>query len=280
VRRRLAAAGALLLLLPVVVIGAAVGTVFPSVGRAPIPTGGALGLAAAAHQAGFTRQALRTAVAVGLAESGGSPRARHRNSSTPGCPGGSIDRGGWQLNDCYHAEVSDACADDLGCAAHAAYRISQAGSDWTAWTTYTSGAYLAQLAAADRAIAALRDPGGCGLSPAAEATRRLVVERFGITDIQGCDPDFRGHIQGSDHYPDASGQAHAIDVIVGDDTALGWQVAGWAAANAAALGVKYVIFAGHIIDFRATTPLWHPCRDPTSSCATGHARHVHVSFTT
>jgi hypothetical protein len=278
VRRWLAAAGALLLL-PVVVIGAAVGAVFPSVGGAPIPTGGALGLAAAAGQAGFTGEALRMAVAVGLAESGGDPRARRRNPPTPGCPGGSIDRGGWQLNSCYHPEVSDACADELGCAAHAAYRISQAGSDWTAWTTYTSGAYLAQLVAADRAIAALLDPGGCGLSPAAEATRRLVIQRFGITDIQGCDPDFRGHIQDSDHYPDAHGQAHAIDVMVGGDTALGWQVAGWAAANAAALKVKYVIFAGQIIDFRAATPFWHPCRDPTSSCATGHARHVHLSFT-
>jgi Lysozyme like domain len=278
VRRWAAAAGALLLL-PVVVIGAAVGAVLPSVDGAPIRAGGALGLAAAAGQAGFAGQALRMAVAVGLAESGGNSRARHRNPPTPGCPAGSVDRGGWQLNSCYHPEVSDGCADDLGCAAHAAYRISQAGSDWTPWTTYTSGAYLAQLAAADRAIAALLDPGGCGLSPAAEAARRLVVERFGITDIQGCDPDFRGHIQGSDHYPDASGQAHAIDVMVGDDTALGWQVAGWAAANAAALKVKYVIFAGHIIDFRAPTPLWHPCRDPTSSCATGHARHVHLSFT-
>jgi Lysozyme like domain len=278
VRRWLAAAGALLLL-PVVVIGAAVGSVLPSLSGAPLPTGGALGLAAAAGQAGFAGQALRMAVAVGLAESGGDSRARNRNPPTPGCPGGSVDRGGWQLNSCYHPEVSDACADDLGCAAHAAYRISRVGSDWTPWTTYTSGAYLAQLPAADRAIAALPDPGGCRLSPAADAARRMVVERFGITDIQGCDPDFRGHIQGSDHYPDASGQAHAIDVMVGDDTALGWQVAGWAAANATALKVKYVIFAGHIIDFRALTPFWHPCRDPTSSCATGHARHVHISFT-
>jgi Lysozyme like domain len=276
-RRLLAAAGALLL--PAVLIGATVGAVLPIAGPAPLPQVGALGLAAAAGQAGFAGRALRTAVAVGLAESGGNPAARHRNPPTPGCPDGSIDRGGWQLNSCYHPEVSDTCADVLACAARAAYQISQAGSDWTPWTTYTSGAYLAQLAAADHAIAALRDPGGCGLSPAADAARRLVLEQFGITDIQGCDPDFRGHIQGSDHYPDANGQAHAIDVMVGDDTVLGWQVARWAAANAAALQVKYVIFAGHIIDFRAPAPSWHACRDPTSSCATRHARHVHLSFT-
>jgi len=39
-----------------------------------------------------------------------------------------------------------------------------------------------------------------------------------------------------------------------------------------------VIFAGQIIDFREPHPAWHPCRDPTSSCATGHARHVHLSL--
>ncbi len=53
----------------------------------------------------FQDQALRMAVAVGLAESGGNPTARNPNPPTPGCPTGSVDRGGWQLNDCYHAEV-------------------------------------------------------------------------------------------------------------------------------------------------------------------------------
>jgi hypothetical protein len=68
VRRWPAAIGALLLP-PVVVIGAAVGAFLPGVGVGPIPAGGALGLAAAAGQAGFAGQMLRTAVAVGLAES-------------------------------------------------------------------------------------------------------------------------------------------------------------------------------------------------------------------
>ena len=72
--------------------------------------------------------------------------------------------------------------------------------------------------------------------------------------------------------------AHAIDVMVGTDSALGWQVAGWAADNAAALKVKYVIFAGQIIDFREPHPVWHPCRDPTSSCAQSHFQHVHLSL--
>jgi hypothetical protein len=247
-------------------------------------------LPVAAARAGFSGQALRLAVAVGLAESGGNPTARGPNPPTPGCSAGSVDQGAWQLNTCYHPEVPDICADDLACAAEATYRISAAGSDWREWTTYTSGAYHAYLGAADQALAALAvasaagglppgygTPGPCGLSPATDYAKHLVTWLFGIADIGGC-ALFSGHVRDSDHYPHAGGQAHAIDVMVGTNTPLGWQVATWAAANAAALHVKYVIFAGQIIDFREPTPGWHACRDPASSCARNHFQHVHLSF--
>jgi len=285
------AAAAALLLVPVLLVAAAVGALGgasdPSM---PIAARGAPGLAVAAAQAGFTGQGLGLAVAVGLAESDGNPTARGPNPPTPGCPAGSTDRGAWQLNNCYHPEVSDACADDLACAAAATYRISAAGSDWREWTTYTSGAYYARLAAADQALVALAAPGAaggvlpgygtpgpCGLSPATDYAKHLVTELFGITDIGGC-ALFAGHVESSDHYPDAAGQAHAIDVMVGSDSALGWQVADWAAANAAALRVKYEISAGQIIDFRNPAPTWDACRDPASSCARSHFNHVHISF--
>ena len=283
--------GVVLLLVPVVIAGAfgALSGSSPGISSGALGITGPVGLTAAARQAGFHGQALRVAVAVGLAESGGDPTAKRRNPPTPGCPTGSLDRGGWQLNDCYHAEVTDACAYHLVCAARETYRISAGGADWTPWTTFTSGAWRAQLAAAVGAIATLDaastvggipsgygTPGPCGLAPAADYTRHLVTELFGITDIGTC-ALFTGHIPNSDHYPDANGQAHAIDVMVGADTALGWQVAEWAAANAAALHVKYVLFAGEIIDVREPVPSWHACRDPTSSCATEHSDHVHVS---
>ena len=285
------AAAAALLLVPVVLVGAAVGALGggadPSM---PVSAHGAAGLAVAAVQAGFTGQGLRLAVAIGLAESGGNPTARGPNPPTPGCPAGSTDRGAWQLNNCYHPEVSDACADDLVCAARETYRISAGGSDWREWTTYTSGAYQAQLAPTDQAIATLTvpgraggapsgdgSPGPCGLSPATDYAKHLVTELFGITDIGGC-ALFTGHMENSDHYPDANGQAHAVDVMVGTDSVLGWQVATWAAANAVALHVKYVIFQGQIIDFREPAPAWHACRDPTSSCALLHGDHLHVSL--
>ena len=287
--KRLLVAAAGLLLVPVVLLGAAVGALGGADPSLRAGAGGAVGLALAAAQAGFSSQGLRLAVAVGLAESGGNPTARGPNPPTPGCPDGSTDRGAWQLNNCYHPEVPDACADNLMCAARETYRISAAGSDWHEWTTYTSGAYHAQLGAADQALAALAagdagggvppgygTPGPCGLSPAADYAKHLITELFGITNIGGC--AYAGHIEDSDHHPDANGQAHAIDVMVGTNTALGWQVATWAAANAAALHVKYVIFQGQIVDFREPAPGWHACHDPTSSCALLHEDHVHVSL--
>ncbi len=284
------AAVAAVLLVPVVLVAAAIGALGGSEPSMPIGARGAAGLAVAAAQAGFTGEGLRVAVAVGLAESGGNPTASGPNPPTPGCPAGSTDRGAWQLNTCYHPEVADGCADDLACAARETYRISAGGSDWSAWTTYISGAYQDQLAAADQAIATLAapsaaggvppgygTPGPCGLSPATDYAKHLVTELFAITDIGGC-ALFTGHVENSDHYPDTNGQAQAIDVMVGTKSALGWQVAHWAAANAAALHVKYVIFAGQIVDFREPTPGWHACRDPASSCAQNHFNHVHLSF--
>jgi hypothetical protein len=109
--------------------------------------------------AGFPRPAaLTTAVAIALAESGCQPGARGSNGPTAGCPNGSLDRGLWQINDCYHYEVSDSCAYDAQCNANAAARISARGRDFTPWSTYNSGAYRAHLDAARAAVARLGLP--------------------------------------------------------------------------------------------------------------------------
>ncbi len=208
-------AAAALLLVPVVLVAATVGALGGGANpTTPVAAHGAAGLATAAAQAGFTGQGLRLAVAIGLAESGGNPTARNPNPSTPGCPTGSTDRGAWQLNNCYHPEVSDTCANDLACAARETYRISVGAGDWSEWTTYTSGAYRARLAAADQALATLAASGAigtvpagdgtlgpCGLSPATDYAKHLVTELFGITDIGGC-ALFSGHVENSDHYPE------------------------------------------------------------------------------
>lgn len=96
--------------------------------------------------------ALVTAVAVALAESSCVASARGANGPTAGCPNGSVDRGLWQVNSCYHAEVSDSCAYNAQCNANAARRISAGGTNWTPWSTYNSGAYRAYLATAQAAV--------------------------------------------------------------------------------------------------------------------------------
>lgn len=102
----------------------------------------------AGRAAGWRGDRLVLAVAISLAESGCTPGATGYNGPTSGCPNGSADRGAWQINDCYHAEVSDACAYDLQCNADEAYRISDGGADFTPWTTYNTGAYAGYWAEA------------------------------------------------------------------------------------------------------------------------------------
>jgi hypothetical protein len=119
-------------------------------------------------------------------------------------------------------------------------------------------------------------PGPCGRSPSTDYARSLVIATFGITNIGDC--AYQGHVENSDHYPDRNGQAHALDVMVGDARALGDQVAAWATQNHQTVNVKYIIWFGRIIDYRTPNPAWDACEDPSSSCATRHFDHVHISF--
>jgi cell wall-associated NlpC family hydrolase len=149
----------------------------------PITATGALGLAQAAEQAGFAVGALRLAVAVGLAESSGNPNARNQVGPTSGCPAGSVDRGPWQINGCYHAEVSDTCAYDLACSAREVFRISSGGTEWTPWVTFTIGAYRDHLGAADAAIAALVNQATAG--PAANIVLTWALDQLGTPYLWG-----------------------------------------------------------------------------------------------
>jgi peptidoglycan hydrolase-like protein with peptidoglycan-binding domain len=94
---------------------------------------------------------LAVALAIASAESALTTRAQSQNGPTTGCPEGSRDVGLWQINDCYHAEVGHDCALDALCNARAMAAISRRGTDWTPWTTYKNGSYLASLAAANAA---------------------------------------------------------------------------------------------------------------------------------
>ncbi len=90
-----------------------------------------------AKRAGFFGESLVIAVAIAGAESGFNAS----NVSTAGNTPPSRDRGLWQINDHFHAEVSDSCAFDPDCNARAAFRISLGGLNWNAWSAYKNGTY-------------------------------------------------------------------------------------------------------------------------------------------
>ena len=106
-------------------------------------------------RAGFRGDRLVTAVAVGMGESSCRPNAQNANGPTKGCPNGSVDRGLWQINSCWHPSVSRSCAYDAQCNANAAYRISAQGSNFRPWAAYTNGSYRKFLAEARAAVGRL-----------------------------------------------------------------------------------------------------------------------------
>lgn len=116
------------------------------VGAAPVgpigpPRRGVAGLLEeAAKKAGFSGEALRMAVAIGLAEGGGAG-TRHTNSDKRR----TVDRGYWQWNNYWHPEVTDAMADDPYASAQQLYRVSGGGRNWSPWSTYKNGAYRQYL---------------------------------------------------------------------------------------------------------------------------------------
>ena len=108
-----------------------------------------------ASQAGFSGDRLVTAVAVGMGESSCRPDAHNANGPTKGCPNGSVDRGLWQINSCWHPSVSKSCAYDAQCNANAAHRISAKGTNFKPWVAYTNGSYTKYLAEARAAVSRL-----------------------------------------------------------------------------------------------------------------------------
>jgi uncharacterized protein YgiM (DUF1202 family) len=115
--------------------------------------------ARAGQAAGWSGSTLVTAVAIALAESDCTAGAQHWNPPDGSCPNGSLDRGAWQINDCYQSWVSDSCAYDLYCNARAAHTI-YGWSGWGAWTTYNTGAYRSYLSEAQAGVNAIGGGGG------------------------------------------------------------------------------------------------------------------------
>jgi murein DD-endopeptidase MepM/ murein hydrolase activator NlpD len=88
-----------------------------------------------AGQAGFNTNAQKIIVAIAQAESGLDTL---RNSPPNNDQWHSIDRGILQINNHWHAEYSDSCCHDAQCSFNAAFVISSSGTNFDAWTTYTT----------------------------------------------------------------------------------------------------------------------------------------------
>jgi hypothetical protein len=115
-----------------------------------------------ARNAGLPCSRLVLAGAVAMGESSGYTNAYHVNGPSSACPNGSVDRGLWQINNCYW-DYSKACLYDAACNAGAMATVSNNGSYWGYWVAYTNGSYQSYLGAAQAAY----DAGipGCGSSP-------------------------------------------------------------------------------------------------------------------
>ena len=119
-----------------------------------------------ATYAGWTNNAshddLVTASAICMAESGGQPTVYYCNPTgqdgyyPPVACSGVYDRGLWQIDNQAWASITNTCAFTAKCNADGAYAISQLGTSFSPWATYTSGAYSNYLSAAQSAITALR----------------------------------------------------------------------------------------------------------------------------
>lgn len=92
-----------------------------------------------AQNAGFSGSSAQIIAAIAMAESSLNPSAQHTNSD------GSIDRGILQINSRWHPEVSDTCAYNAACSFQQSLRISSNGTNFSPWSTYTSGAYQKYL---------------------------------------------------------------------------------------------------------------------------------------
>ncbi len=99
---------------------------------------------------GVPRNELATALAIAMAESGLRTNATNVNTDVYQ----SVDRGLWQINNHWHPDISDNQAYDptgLG-NARAMMEVSNNGTNWNPWSTYSSGAYLSHLGVAEEAV--------------------------------------------------------------------------------------------------------------------------------
>ena len=108
--------------------------------------------------AGLVAVAIMSAIV--MAESGGVTNARNPETGTypptTRFPQGTYDRGAAQINSGWWPQFTDAQCDDPTETAKACWIISQGGTRWIDWHTYTNGAYVKFLPLRYRVLKHLR----------------------------------------------------------------------------------------------------------------------------
>jgi len=128
---------------------------------------------------------LTTAGAIAMAESSLNPSNTSTNGPTSGCPSGSVDRGLWQINSCYHPTVSSTCAFDPACNAKAMASISSNGTNWSPWSTFKNGAYkkyMGQAQTAETSVCGGDAGGGSGGAGGSSGSGGSSADSGGGTD--------------------------------------------------------------------------------------------------
>jgi hypothetical protein len=140
--------------------------------------------------AGFHGQGLDTAVAVAMAESGGHPTSHNTNAGT-----GDNSYGLFQINmlgslgparmEQYHLSSYNELFDP-SVNARVAYQLSQGGTNWTPWTTYTRGTYKQYLGEDMEIGGGLPDPNAGAMDHTGDlsATGVPPTDSFDISDGQ------------------------------------------------------------------------------------------------
>lgn len=193
-------------------------------------------IAAEAANAGIPWSQVPTAVAIALAESGGNPHALDNNPST-----GDLSYGLWQVNMigslgparaqqfglCSASQVQNGqCGQtqyqglwDPATNAKAMAAISNHGSDWSAWTTYTRGTYQQYLS---RGTQATQQANGNVANLVSQAGQQ--VASGGISQVNAAPSGGAGSCQHNIHFPGLLG-AGAADICM-DKPLAAVQIAG------------------------------------------------------
>jgi hypothetical protein len=115
----------------------------------------AQGIARYALGAGATGDALATAVAIALAESGGQVEIVSKRNKD-----GTYDRGLWQINDIHTQYDRALLTSDPAYNAKAAAEVSSGWTNFKPWTAYNTGAYKSHLGTGQAAAAATSSSAG------------------------------------------------------------------------------------------------------------------------